>query len=322
MVSIYGAGQLGVAVASLLRERGEYEVKGPYRRCDRDLALSGGADLVMIATTTRLADVVDDIETAVRAGSNVLVSAEEAAFPFVVDSALADRVDALAESRGVTVAGVGVNPGLMFDALVLTILGAAPRGCNLHVRRKVDLSGFGETVLRRIGIGVSESDFQLAVREGAILGHAGFPQSMEIVAGALGVSISRISKRLRPVITDHPIDIPGRFRVEAGQSAGVDQTYTAFVGKKPWFIAHFLGHVALREAGHQPVDIIDLTYRRRAFQTLELRPGVDSQIGSSNMIANSVERVLGARSGWVTLAELPPAYPAVRPFSRGLSTSQ
>ena len=309
-VSIYGTGQLGRSVAALLRELPRYEVLGPFGRDDRHRALDDGADLVIIATTTRLNDVSDDIERAVAAGSNVLVSAEEAAFPFVVDSERADRLHALAVTRGVTIAGTGVNPGLMFDSLVLTMLGAAPRGCSIHVRRKVDLSGFGSTVLRRIGIGNSTPEFERAVDAEQILGHAGFPQSMEIVAHAIGARIERIEKRLRPVITDRAIEIPGRFVVEPGQSAGVDQTYTGFVDGRPWFVANFLGHVALRSAGHEPSDDIDLTHGRRPFQSIKLRPGVDAQVGSSNMVANSVERVLAARPGWVTVADMQPAYPA------------
>lgn len=309
-VAIYGAGQLGTSVAGLLRALSRYDVRGPFIGAKRDEALRSGADLVIIATTTRLADVADDIEEAVRSGSNVLVSAEEAAYPFVVDRSRAEHIATLAQQHQVTVAGTGVNPGLMFDSLVLTMLGAAPRGCTIHVRRKVDLSGFGATVLRRIGIGSTAHDFELAVRDGRILGHAGFPQSMAIVAAAIGADIDRISKQLRPIIAERPIDIPGRFRVETGQSAGVDQTYTAFVAGKPWFVAHFLGHVALRDAGYQPSDVIDLTHKRRPFQTIELRPGVDAQIGSSNMVANSVERVLAARPGWATVAEMQPAYPA------------
>lgn len=308
-VSIYGAGQLGTAVAGLLHDVPQYVVRGPYRRAERSVALEGGADLVIIATTTRLRDVLVDVEAAVLAGSNVLVSAEEAAFPFAVDPVGAERVSALARERGVSVAGAGVNPGLMFDSLVLTMLGAAPRGCTIHVRRKVDLSGFGSTVLRRIGIGIKADEFAIAVEEGRILGHAGFPQSMEIVARATGIAIERIHKQLRPILTETAIDIPGRFRVESGESAGVDQTYTAFVDGKPWFVAHFLGHVALRAAGHEASDVIDLTLKRRPFQTIELRPGVNAQVGSSNMVANSVERVLAARPGWVTVAEMHPAYP-------------
>jgi hypothetical protein len=315
-ISIFGRGQLGSSVAAMLQLNARYDVSGPYGRDERILALDSGADLVIIATTTRLRDVADDIETAVRARSNVLVSAEEAAYPFIVDAEIARRLDGLARDSDVTIAGAGVNPGLMFDSLVLTMLGAAPNGCTIHVRRDVDISGFGSTVLRRIGVGRSESEFAAAVAAGEILGHAGFPQSMSIVADALGLSIDRIDKALRPVITTAAIDVPGRFEVQPGQSAGVDQTYTAYVGGAPWFVADFFGHVALPSVERAPSDDIDLAVDSVPFQTISLRPGVNAQIGSTNMVANSVERVLAAAPGWVTVAEMFPAHPVSAQLSR------
>src|SRR6478609_6651402 len=114
-VAIYGAGQLGTAVAGLLAVNPRFEVRGPFGRQQRDDALRGGADVVVIATTTRLSDVASDVELAVGSGSNVLVSAEESAFPFMVDAALAEGLDRLAVEHDVSVAGVGVNPGLIFD---------------------------------------------------------------------------------------------------------------------------------------------------------------------------------------------------------------
>lgn len=309
-VSIYGSGQLGTGVADILRQNPRYQVEGPHGRGAREEALTSGADLVIIATTTRLRDVLDDVRTAVEHGSNVLVSAEEAAFPFVVDEEGSREVDRLARERGVTVAGAGVNPGFMFDSLVLTLLGTQPRGCAIHVRRHVDIGGFGTAVLRRIGVGWTKQEFEERVERGEILGHAGFPQSMEIVAAATGVRIDRIDRVLRPVLTDVAIDIPGRFTVEPGQSAGVDQTYTAVAGGSAWFLAYFYGHVSLESVGKQPSDDIDLLRGRATVQTLKLRPGIKSQSGSQNMVANSVERVLAARPGWVTVAEMAPAFPA------------
>ena len=207
-------------------------------------------------------------------------------------------------------AGVGVNPGLIFDALVLTVLGAAPRDCRVDVRRVVDISGFGGTVLRRIGLGSTENDFAAAVERGDILGHAGFPQSMMIVADAVGLTIERIDKVLRPVITPVDIDVPGRFRVAAGESAGVDQTYTSVVDGEPWFSAHFFGHVDLPSLGLDPTDDIRLVLDGAPFQSIQLRPGIGAQIGSQNMTANSIDRIIVARPGWVTVAELVPAFPA------------
>lgn len=312
-IAIYGAGLLGTNVAKLLSARPSLSVNGPYGRTEREKALRSGADVVIIATTTRLRDVADDVREAINYGSNVLISAEEAAFPFIVDDSIAKSLDLLARQKGVSVAGTGVNPGLIFDALVLTILGSSPRGCRVHVRRVVDISGFGETVLRRIGVGKSESGFALAVESEEILGHAGFPQSIHVVANALGLKVERIEKILLPVLATRDIELPGKLTIKSGESAGVSQTYTGIVDGKPWFIAHFFGHVALNMIKKDSGDDIDLMLNQKPIQSIKLRPGIGAQVGSQNMVANSIDRIISARPGWVTVAELSPAFPA--PFA-------
>ena len=308
-VSIYGTGQLGTEVARLLREVPAHKVFGPFGRSERVEALGSGADVVIIATTTRFRDVAEDIEFALTSGSNVLVSAEECAYPWAVDAALSDTLDALARSKDVSIAGTGVNPGLIFDSLVLTLLGAAPRGCTVAVRRTVSIAGFGATVLRRIGLGKPPAAFAEAVSREEILGHAGFPQSMQVVASAMGLKIESIKKELLPLIAEKDIDLPDRFIVAAGESAGVNQTYTAFVDGKPWFTSHFYGHVDLPGIGKMAMDEIELSLNGEIFQRIQLKPGINSQIGSQNMVANSIQRIINARSGWVTVAEMEPAYP-------------
>lgn len=308
-VAIYGAGQLGNGVAELLRGRASMVVRGPFGRSERDEALTGGADVVIIATTTRFRDIADDVEIALNAGSNVLVSAEEAANPFIVDFDRATHLDSLARSKGVSVAGTGLNPGLIFDALVLTLLGATQRDCRIHVRRVVDISGFGETVLRRIGVGKTADEFTAAVECEDILGHAGFPQSISVVANALGVRLERIEKTLLPVITDHELDVPGRMVILKGQSAGVNQTYTAIVDGEPWYIAHFFGHVSLTSIKRETGDDIDLLTKHRQLQSVKIRPGFGAQLGSRNMVANSIDRIIQAKPGWVTVGEMVPAFP-------------
>ena len=308
-VSIYGAGQLGSAVAQLLRAVPAHEVIGPFHRGQRREALGSGADVVIIATTTRLKDVAEDIEFAINSGSNVLVSAEECAYPWAVDVELSDKLDGLAKSKGVSIAGAGVNPGLIFDSLVLTLLGAAPRGCTVVVRRTVSIAGFGATVLRRIGLGRDALAFSDAVARQEILGHAGFPQSMHVVASATGLEIESIKKELLPLITEKEIDLPNRFIVAAGESAGVNQTYIAYVEGKPWFTSHFYGHVDLPGIGKSAMDEIELSLDGEVFQTIQLKPGINSQVGSQNMVANSIQRIINARNGWITVAEMEPAHP-------------
>ena len=308
-ISIYGAGQLGASTAKLLRAIPAHSVAGPYGRSDRKLALESGADLVIIATTTKFKDVAADIATAVEHGSHVLVSSEECAYPWAVDDELANQLDTLAIDKKVSIAGCGVNPGLIFDSLVLTLLGAAPRGCTIAVRRIVNISGFGATVLRRIGLGKDPESFKEAVAKEEILGHAGFPQSMQVVASAMSLHIERIDRELLPLIAESDIDLANRFVVKKGESAGVNQTYTAHVDGKPWFVSHFYGHVDLQGIQKEAMDEIELSLDGNVFQTIQLKPGIGSQIGSQNMVANSIKRILSARHGWVTSAEMEPAHP-------------
>jgi hypothetical protein len=302
-VSIYGAGQAGTAVAALLRERSDVEVLGPFGRAERERALTGGADVVVIATTSFLREIAGDVRAAVDAGSNVLTTAEEAAYPWATSSAIADEIDAHARERDVTVLGAGLNPGLAFDALVLTVAGASGAVAPLRVDRVVDLSGFGPAVLRRIGVGHSPEAFAAGVACGEITGHIGFPQSMRLVAARLGVEVERIDREIAPIVADRE-HVAAHLTVAAGETAGFEQRYVAIAGGQPWFTALFAGHVdssrptrdAIHVACDPPIDLV-------------ISPGLNAQRGSAAVLANSVRRVAQAPPGWLTVADLPPATP-------------
>jgi hypothetical protein len=218
-VTLYGAGQVSRNVARVLAGRDGYEVFGPLGRDRRVEALRSGADVVVVATTSFLREVAPDVREAIEAGSNVLTTAEECAFPWAVDESLASELDALARARGVTILGAGLNPGFAFDALVLTILGAAWDVESVRVERVVDLSGFGSRVLRRIGVGWSEEEFRAGAAAGRITGHIGFPQSMRIVARKCGLALERVEREIEPVVALREFE-GAHLAVEPGQTAG------------------------------------------------------------------------------------------------------
>jgi hypothetical protein len=305
-VVFYGAGQLAGSAAAILRTRPGIEVVGNFGRGERGRALRSGADVVVIATTSFLSDIAADIETAIESGSNVLTTAEEAAYPWAEHAATAERLDALARSHDVSVLGTGLNPGFAFDALVLTVCGLCANVRSLHVARVVDLSGFGVAVSRRIGIGFSGSEFADGCRDGRITGHIGFPQSMRVVAAALGVEIDEIDRHIEPIFAEGPL-LTASSAVDPGTTAGFRQRYVASVAGHVWFEALFTGHVAPGAAGLEPRDeiAIDATPPLRFVTS----PGMNAQAGSAAIVANSVRRIVAAPAGWLTVADLPPALP-------------
>ena len=306
-VAFYGAGQVSRNAAEILRRRPGIEVLGPFGRGERDAALGSGADVVVIATTSFLSDVADDVRDAVEAGSNVITTAEEAAYPWANDAAAADRLDALARSRGVTILGAGLNPGFAFDALVLTACGVVPEVESLLVERVVDVSGFGETVLRRIGVGHSPESFEEGRRAGTVTGHIGFPQSMQVVAARLGVAIERIDRELDPIFAEQGL-AASSLVVNPGETAGFRQRYAAVSDGLLWFEALFTAHVSPQAIGQEPRDAITIRGPHGGVN-MAVVPGMNPQSGSASIVANSVRRVVVAAPGWTTVADLPPAVP-------------
>ena len=115
-VSFYGAGQVGTNTAAILRRREGIEVLGPFRRDEREPALTSGADVVVIATTSFLAEIADDIRVAVEAGSHVITTAEEAAQPWARRREPPPGHAARAREEGVAIPRRRREPGLCFDA--------------------------------------------------------------------------------------------------------------------------------------------------------------------------------------------------------------
>jgi 4-hydroxy-tetrahydrodipicolinate reductase len=329
-VILVGLGGVGGRVATLIGERDDAEVVAAWsrrpdhhgRRLDDvapgsgtdvqvaaglEQALAAEADVAIVATASFLRDVGPQIERCLEAGLNVITTAEEAAQPWAADPDLAGRLDALARARGVSVLGCGVNPGFVFDALVLTLSGATARVDGIEVERVVDLGRFSPAVQRRVGIGHTRAAFAAGKASGEITGHIGFPQSMRVVARALGRRLDRIDTTIEPTIAEVAL-AGGTMPIAAGESAGFVQRYVGYQGGEPWFEVRLTGHVDFAHAGLRQRD--EIRIRGRPDLHLVLDPGLDAQATVTAVLVNSIRRVCEAPPGWRTVAELPPAHAA------------
>ena len=187
----------------------------------------------------------------------MITTAEEAAYPWANYAGLAYELDAKARAARVTLLGTGVNPGFTFDALVLTASGASWDVSGFDVERIVDISGYGEAILRRSGVGFTRDQFERGCNEGSITGHIGFAQSMYVVAHALGRDIERIERSITPILSETALEVSG-VAIAPGETAGFTQRHVAIVDGAPWFVAHLVAHVAMKDAGLVPRDTIEI----------------------------------------------------------------
>jgi 4-hydroxy-tetrahydrodipicolinate reductase len=268
---------------------------------DRAAALAAPADLLLIATTSFLREVAGDIRAGVERGLNVITTAEEAAFPWLTDAALADELDALARARGVSVIGFGLNPGFVFDALLLTASGIAWDVQAIRLRRVVDISRFSAAIQRRLGIGFTAEEFAAGVQAGSITGHIGFPQTFHLAARCLNRRIERLEKSFEPLLADRRY-ANERLTVEPGVTAGFVQRAAAYVEGQAWVRAEFVAHVAPETAGYETADSFSIEGYNPI--NIAIRPGCQPQLGTAGMIANSIPRVVAAPPGFITVADL------------------
>ena len=104
-----------------------------------------------------------------------------------------------------------------------------------------------------------------------------------------------------------PVTLPSGWQVPSDSTVGVIQTYRAKVSGLDWFTAVFRGHVRPDLVGWSPQDKIEFWRDGRLEREVVISPGIPSQSGSQSMIANSVDRVISASPGWLTVADIPPA---------------
>jgi 2,4-diaminopentanoate dehydrogenase len=170
-----------------------------------DIDSSITADVAIVCTSSRLAEVVPVIESLLEAGCHVLTISEEMGFPAWTDSAATRRLDKAAVARGLSVLGTGCNPGMIMDTLPAVISGLLLEVRRIEITRSADMSRYGR-ILAKFGLGLRPPIFDGEVRSGRVVGHIGFAQSISSLASTLGWRLDRIE--VDPVTRARVADAP------------------------------------------------------------------------------------------------------------------
>jgi 2,4-diaminopentanoate dehydrogenase len=179
------------------------------------------ADVVVLTTGSFLPAIYDQLETAVRAGLNVVTSAEELAFPTLQSAQLAEKLDQLAKEKGVTIKAAGINPGFVMDSLIVFLATASADIEHVWAKRVVDCSLRRRQLQMKVGAGLSVDEFKMNLGK-KIFGHLGLMESAALVADALGMIPDRITQSLEPVIAEQAVQSE-YVKVKPGEVSGMRQ---------------------------------------------------------------------------------------------------
>lgn len=317
-VVLFGVGVVGSGVLRLAQTRSRVRIVGAIVRrpewdgrparelvaeAPADLRLStDGAgvlrdqhpDVVIVATRSRLHEVLPQLRLAAGAGAAIACTAEELAYITPDDSADAREIFDLAEKHRVAIAAIGINPGFLLDVWPLLLSSLAHDVVSIHAERAVDLSGFGPTVRRSLGVGYWPDDFDRELAGGTIAGHLGFRESLRLIGNAIGRPVDETSVVTRPILAVGPRKLLGG-EIVPGQTAGVSQVATGLTSGTEWLRLTMTASVSLEEAGVVPVDRFEITGATSLTATIS--PGVSAVAGTIGRIVNAIPAVAAAAPG-------------------------
>lgn len=194
-----GPGLAGSSLAALLQADSRDGGGPEILRSIEELPRASSPRVAFLCTGSRLATVAAQVQQLIDRKWNVVSTCEELAFPAPANRGLWERMDQAAQRAGVSVLGVGINPGFVMDLLpaVLALPCLNPR--RVRVFRRVDASRRRRPLQSKAGVGLTQIEFRHLAETNQI-GHIGLQESARLLAASLGWELDTISDDLEPIM--------------------------------------------------------------------------------------------------------------------------
>ncbi|MCL2704003.1 MAG: 2,4-diaminopentanoate dehydrogenase [Defluviitaleaceae bacterium] len=327
-VAIWGFGAMGRGVGAMLLKKKGVEITGVINRRSNlgkeihellgverkdhpavtitnnveEVIFHKSCDVVVICTDSFTKDSYDKIKLALENKLNVVSTAEEFAFPQAQNPELTASLDKIARENGVTALGTGINPGFILDYLIVALTGTCEEVTSIAAQRVNDLSPFGPAVMHEQGVGITPETYRERMAANDLAGHVGFPESIAMVAEALGWKLEKVEQTKDPIISNTHREGPYA-TVEPGNLAGIRQQGYGYVnGEVKIHMDHpqqCLPHIEGTNTG----DYIQIKGTPNI--SMAITPEIPGGIGTISMSVNMIPHVINAAPGVVTMLDLP-----------------
>jgi 2,4-diaminopentanoate dehydrogenase len=253
--------------------------------------------VAVLATVSSIDRLVAQVEAAARAGLHIVSTCEELSFPWKRHRAAAEAIDAACRAHGVACLGTGVNPGYLMDYLPAVFTAIAQRVDRIEVERVQDASRRRVPFQQKIGAGLTPAEFEARKREGT-LRHVGLPESVDMIAHALGWELEETTETLEPVLAEEDIGT-GYRAIAKGQPAGVQQIATGTLGGRE--VLRLTFRAAVGEA--RSYDRIRIRGLPDVDTTID--GGLNGDVATCAITVNAIRAVLRAEPGLRTMLDTP-----------------
>jgi len=265
-----------------------------------DILLRKKIDVIIIATSSSLEKIAPLIIRGVKSGSNIISICEELSYPFLHQPKLSEELDLLAKANGTTIVGTGINPGYLMDLLPIVITAPCQSVKSIKVTRMMNSAKRRLPFQRKIGTGLSPNEFRQKIDNKEITGHVGLTQSIQMICDALGFEYDEI-KEFSPkaMITEEDFTTSYGENVLKGNVCGLQSKAVALKDDNELVLLDFVAYAG----DHEEFDSIEIKGTPNIHQ--KIIGGVHGDLGTSAMVVNLIPIVTRARSGLLTMKDLP-----------------
>jgi len=261
-----------------------------------DLMLRVKPHVALHATATYLDKIYPQIVKCVKAGANVISTAETLAYPWYRYPELATLIDEMAKKYCVRVLGTGVNPGFVFDALPAFLSSVCVDVRRIHVIRSIDASKRRYSFQKKYGLGMTVQEFQEKMSRGEITAHVGYAESIMLISSMIGLRVDKISEGQEPIVADKHVETQ-HFKIEPGRVCGVRGYGIGYVGGREFIRLELLASVGRTDYDEVVIDGDPPLKWRNEY-------GTAGDIATAAMIINAIPRVLRAPPGLLTMKDI------------------
>ncbi len=319
----YGLGPIGLKVARYISERQSIEIVGAIdidkEKVGKDLGILAGlnnnlgvvisdnaknvfqstkADAVILTTTSSLEKIKPQVLEILSYGLNIISTCEELTHPWLTNPSMANEINEAAIKNNVSVLATGVNPGFLMDFLPMAFTALCKDVKKVTVERIQNAQYRRVPFQRKIGAGLTPSQFQKKKEEGT-LRHVGLTESVQLIASKLGWKLDSTEDIIEPVIAENNVTA-GELKIEKGNALGVKQIGKGVKDGKEVISLIFVAAVGQPE----PRDRVIIDGNPKIDTTI--KDGVNGDVATCAITVNSVPTVIEAKPGLRTMADIEP----------------
>jgi hypothetical protein len=260
-------------------------------------------DVVYHMTESILSKIEGQMTEILARGINVISASEGMFHPSLRFPEVAGRLDAAAKARGVSVTGVGINPGYIFDSVPLMIARCTSGVSAVNIRRVIEVTGTGPGDIDHVGFMLPPDEFHRRIESGRIVGHMGLPDTIAAVSERLNLKIDRIEESWETATASFPVEsgLKGVGMIEPGRVIGITQTGKGMLGDRSVVSMSLLMFYDPPRHGLEEADEIEIIGSHHIH--VSFRPAAVSIYGAANLVVNATHDVIAAPPGLVNVLD-------------------